>query len=428
MISLNIPWSFFVGSGLLLIFWIAHWIHSAFISGSRYFDREDREEAKQQARISKALERNDGEAASDTANIDLKLEKLKKGTPYDTRRLALQHVEAYLGEYDVGLTEKQARTLVDLLSYQKEDDVLYNALRLLCRYKEVIKPGEENVEHNYMAAGTEDKEEEKEERKGEGEGEKQTSQWLRHWWPALQVWVTEFLVLVGISGWLDNMSDVGLISTITLSLVVAGFPIIKIVSHWRDRIIWWLAILALISMGFSRFAEKKHNEQITTCVGTPLSEYGSDFTLQIIYPEWLTIDDLDSDGARGKQVVLKIENGKDVGIRLDYQFDTIRVRDADENLDIFPLIIEDDSERNREFYVQVADEKALSGGTAVITPLLTYGFSNPPVVAENLTMGIRLERPIWRTLHEISQTIAGVSSTGSILGILLTLLRKVLRE
>jgi hypothetical protein len=221
---------------------------------------------RQSKRVDRAWEEGDAERAWDEI-ADAKLEELSAHY-YDTRERALDYLE------NVEPTRKLAIRLVEVLPRQHRLKVRTKMACLLCKTLQAM----------LLREDMEDRE----------ESEPLFREKVRALCFASAIWITEVIWFAAMWVWnrLDQMPVSLVLLAAVVAVVVAFLPVTRIVRSKSSRANSFLIILAVIFGGLWLYSETRHTG--VESVAYTLDEYGlSDVHVQIDYPKWLTMDDID---------------------------------------------------------------------------------------------------------------------------------------
>jgi hypothetical protein len=391
-----------LGASLILLAAIAYWVYKSILPKRV---KQFLSQLQPFLRMSRAFDEHDLNGA-DLASIDLQLEKLGKGKWNKMRLKALQ----YINELGVALTKKQTVKLANLLQYQKEKVVLYEAVRLLCKNAESLN--QEDLEIDRQAPSDD------------------VIKRLKRWAPGLLIWAAEIVAFVLIQPLLDRL-QINVVGAIAVLAIFVGIlPSFRLAASWPSLFISMSIVVAIVSGCFWYLIEQKHSG-FCDVSGRPFVKAGfKDFGMSIQYPLWLTTDEIDSNGAQGKQIIVEIEEGESSEFDLKCENDIVHFRNKSGDLDPFPIAVEESGTRCYELYIQVANRDTFNDyTTAVLTPTVYFPGQADFLSADEFTFEIALEPPIWRLFRDICFRITGFSGGGGgIFAVLWLLVPKNIRE
>jgi hypothetical protein len=201
--------------------------------------------------------------------------------------------------------------------------------------------------------------------------------------------------------------------------VIAVIPLFGLASSVR---LWGsaLVVLAIVSGVLWLYAEIKHTGR-DVISAQPLADYGSNVSVRISYPTWLTADNIDigeRPDSQGGQVVVTVQGGTLAHFAFaDNPLITIR---DDEGKLFNEREITNPGEKF-EVYLYVVDSSALISSTTTITPVIRTPDGVSSVTADELACPIELEPATWRSFRDVTKLVTTGAGAPGIIAILAAL-------
>jgi hypothetical protein len=253
------------------------------------------------------------------------------------------------------------------------------------------------------------------------------------WVWALTIWITEVIVVV--AGWF-YLPVVPVEQFVLLGAAVAGITFLPLT--WLVREKRWLAQWAAFSTGIAlallwTYSDMTHSGTSITAK-VPLEKYGFPNTeLQIVYPRWLTADDVELCANRPNKVTMVVygnnQPAKDP-VEISFKNDLKTLKIVDKGcMTLDNQFLVDSSVpagKSIDFFVKPTNREALLKQQVTIVPQVRNPASSrsAAVPVSELAFVIRFEDQVWQAIRNICQVGAGVATLPAFLAFLFIRLRR----
>ncbi len=253
------------------------------------------------------------------------------------------------------------------------------------------------------------------------------------WVWALTIWITEVIVVCVCWLYLPSVSVEQFVLLGVVVAVITFLPLTWLVREKRS-LAQWAALSTGIALALLwAYSDATHSGTVVTS-RMSLEDYGfPGIQLQIVYPRWLTADDVELCADRRNQVTMVVYGNNqpaDDPVEISFKNDLGTLTIVDKGcMTLDNQFLVDSSiptGKSSDFFIKPTNREALLKQQVTIVPQVRNPASSSSVAVpvSELAFVIRFEDQVWQAIRNICKVGAGVATFPAFLAFLIIWLRK----